>query len=355
MEEVAGCVAAGAGVNAAGCGAGNEIVGQFEQRGDIPREERLERHRRRDVHRIVGDDLLERRQRLGRRGKGPARVELQRARQPVAERLRQRLLLAKRGALTRFVEERWQVVREFRRMERPAQHERERDEAHAGDVRAMIEARQARARRHRDPEFLPEPVAAELQLLDRGRQHVLDDHQARVRRHHQPLGRNQAVRDLARVLVQQRDRRNELSNQAERGVDVELQIPLVGHAQDIGKPRAFDVIRHDREPGAGHLHAIDAPHARVVGVTEVGQARRTLAQRELERRHRRQRGPDAENLQQFACRAIGGDDAFAEAIAEKRSFGPFVWERYGCHGGPRLRGATIGPDRTRFLESTASR
>ena len=237
-------------------------------------------------------------------------------------------------------------------VERPSQDERERDEPNAGDVRPVIEARQPGARRHRNPELLPEPFAAELQLFDRGREHVLHDHQSRVRRHHEPLGRNQAVRDFAGVLVQQRDGRNELTNQAERGVDVELEVPLVGHAQNVREPRAFDVIRHDRQPGAGHLHAVDAPHARIVGVPEVGQPRRALAQRELERRHRGQCRSDAENLQQFARRAIGGDNALAKAIAEKRSFGPFVWERYGCHGGPGLRGATIGPDRTRFLGST---
>ena len=209
-------------------------------------------------------------------------------------------------------------------MERPAQHERERDQPDTGDVGAMIEARHARARRHRDPELLPEPLAAELQLLDRGREHVLDDHQARVRRHHEPLGCDQAVRDLARVLVQERNRRDQLTNEAERGVDVELQVPLVRDAQDVGQPGAFDVVRHDREPGAGHLHAVDAPHARVVGMAEVGQAGGALAQRELERRHRRERGTNAENLQQFAGRAVSGDDALAQAVAEEWSFGPFV-------------------------------
>ena len=80
-----------------------------------------------------------------------------------------------------------------------------------------------------------------------------------------------------------------------------------------------------------------------------------LAQRELERWHRREGGTNAENLQQFAGRAVRGDDALAQAIAEEWSFGPFVRERYGCHGGPRLRGATIGPGRTRFIGSAANR
>ena len=92
----------------------------------------------------------------------------------------------------------------------------------------MIEARHAGARRQRDAELLPQTLARELELLDRRAEHVLDDHQPRVRRDDQPLRRDQAVSDLARVLVHQRDGGNQLPDQAERGIDVELQVPLVG-------------------------------------------------------------------------------------------------------------------------------
>ena len=334
---------------------GHQLARQFEERGDVAGEKRLERHWRRDIHRIVGDDLLERRERLGRRGECPARIELQRARQPVAQGLRERLLFTERSALARFVQQRRQVIGELGRMERPPQHERERNQPDTGDVGAMVEARHARARRHRDAELLPEPLAAELQLFDGGGEDVLDDDQPRVRRDDQTLGRDQTVRDFARVLVQERNRRDQLANQTQRGVDVELQVALVRHAQDVGEARAFDVIRNDREPGPGHLHTVDPPHAGVVGMAEVRQAGRALAQRELERWHRRERGTNAENLQQFAGRAVRGDDALAQAIAEEWSFGPFVRKRYGCHGGPRLRAATIGPERTRLIGSAANR
>ena len=103
------------------------------------------------------------------RCKRPARIELQRARQPVAERRRERLFFAKRSALARFVQERRQMVGELGLMERPAQHERERHQPDAGYVRAMIEPTRAGAWRHRDSELLPQPIAAELQLLDGGR------------------------------------------------------------------------------------------------------------------------------------------------------------------------------------------
>ncbi len=60
------------------------------------------------------------------------------------------------------------------------------------------------------------------------------------------LGRDQPVRDFARVLVQQGHRRHELTNQAERRVDVELQVPLVRDTQDVRQPRALDVVGDDR-------------------------------------------------------------------------------------------------------------
>ena len=167
---------------------------------------------------------------------------------------------------------------------RPAQNQRERDQPHAGDVGAMIEARQTGARRHRDAELLPQSIAAELQLLDRRAEHVLDDDEAGVRRDDQPLGRDQSVRDIARVLVQHGDRGHQLPNEAERGVDIELQLLLLRNAQDVRQPRAFEMIGDDRERRGRRHRAIDAADAGVVGVPEVRQARGALAQRELERR-----------------------------------------------------------------------
>src|SRR5262245_13087263 len=155
-----------------------------------------------------------------------------------------------------------------------------------------------------------------------------------MRRDDGPLGRDQAVRNLARVLVQERDGRHQLANQAERSVDVELQVALVGDAKDVGKARALDVIGNDRESWTGDLHAIDAPDTRVVGVAEVGQPRGTLSQRKLERRHIRHRRAYAENLQQLASRAVGGDHTLAETVTKERGFGPFIRNWYGSHGGP---------------------
>ena len=301
----------------------------FEQRIAVARQERLERHRCGDVHRIVGDQLLERRHGFGRRCERAADVHLEGARQPRAQRRRQRLFLAERRALARFVQQRGNAMGELVGLERTAQDQRQRDEAHPGHVRAMIEARQAGARRHGDPEILPQPIAAELQLLDRGAQHVLGDDEPRVRCHDEPLGRQQAVRDVARVLVQHRNRGHELANQAQRRVDVELQAALVRDAQDVGEPRALDVVRHNRQGRDGRHAAVDAAHARVVGVAEIRKARGALAQRELERRHGEQRRSQPENLQQLPSRAVGRDHALADTVGEERGFGVIAGRKTG--------------------------
>ena len=50
---------------------------------------------------------------------------------------------------------------------------------------------------------------------------MLDEHDVGAGRHDHALGGDRAVRDVGRVFVQQRHRRHELAQQAERGVDVE--------------------------------------------------------------------------------------------------------------------------------------
>ena len=146
----------------------------------------------------------------------------------------------------------------------------------------MIESRQACAGRHRDAEFLPQPIAAVLQLLDRRTEHVLEDDQPRVRRDDEALRRNQSMRHIAGVLVQHRDRWNQLPNEAERRVDIELELFFLRYAENVGQPRAFEVIRHDGQGGGRRHGAIDATDACVVRMTEIRQAGCPLAQCELE-------------------------------------------------------------------------
>jgi hypothetical protein len=116
--------------------------------------------------------------------------------------------------------------------------------------------------------------------------------------------------------VQHGDGGHELPNEAQRRIDIELQSTLAGDAQNLRQPRAFDMIRDDGER-AVRLHAIDAAHARVVRVSKVHEPRGPLAQRELERRHGRQRRPQPQDLQQLAGGGIRSDHAFAKTVGEQ--------------------------------------
>ena len=174
-------------------------------------------------------------------------------------------------------------MRVFVGVERPSQNQCERDQPHAGDVGAVIEARQTGARRHRDAELLPQAIASELQLFDRGAEHVLHDDEACVRRDNQSFRCDESMGNIARVLVQDGDRGHQLTNEAERRVDVDLQALVFGNTEDVGQPSPLEVIGDDRERGRRRHRAVDASDADVVGVPEVCQAGGALAQRKLER------------------------------------------------------------------------
>ncbi len=147
---------------------------------------------------------------------------------------------------------------------------------------------------------------------------MLRNHQPRVGRHDQTFGGQQAVRDVTGIFVKERDRRHELTNQAERRAQVKVKSPLGRHPQNVREPRPFDVVRDDREPARMTIHA---PDTRVVGVPEVREPGRALAQRELEGRNGQQLRSQAENLQQIAAGSVDGNHAVAEAIGEERRLG----------------------------------
>ena len=142
------------------------------------------------------------------------------------KRRRQRLLVAHRRLRAGVVEQPGHAMRVFVGAQRSAEDERQRHETDGGDVGAMIESRRAGARRQRDAQVLPQTLAVVLQLLDRRSQHVLGNHQPRVRRDDQTLGRDQAMRDVAGILVQERNRRHQLTNQAQRRAQIEMEPPL---------------------------------------------------------------------------------------------------------------------------------
>jgi hypothetical protein len=149
---------------------------------------------------------------------------------------------------------------------------------------------------------------------------VFRDHEPSLRRHDQALGRDEAVRGIARVLVHQRERRHELADQAERGVDIEMKVAFLGNAQDLGKARAFDVVRNQRQrrriPG-GTVHAA---HPREVDVPEIRQPGDPLPERKLERGDCGEGRVDPEDLYEVAGRGLSGNDAVSDPIGEKRRF-----------------------------------
>ena len=94
-----------------------------------------------------------------------------------------------------------------------SQNQRERDDADLRDVRQVVEAREAGDARQRDAQFRPVAFAGKQQLFQRRSQHVLDDHEAAVRRHHQTFAAQSAVRSVARSFVKDGNRRNKLADQ----------------------------------------------------------------------------------------------------------------------------------------------
>ena len=121
--------------------------------------------------------------------------------------------------------------------QRSTENEGKRHETDGGDVRTMIESRCAGARRQRDAQVLPQTLAVVLQLLDGGAQHVLRNHQPRVGRDDQTFGRQQAVRDVTGIFVKERNRRHELTNQAERRAQIEVESPLARATRRMSESR----------------------------------------------------------------------------------------------------------------------
>ena len=80
--------------------------------------------------------------------------------------------------------------------------------------------------RHGHTQVLPQPLAAVGERLDGRAEHVLDQHHARVGRDDDALGRQRAVADVARVLMEHRDGRHDLPKQAQGGVDVEIEFDV---------------------------------------------------------------------------------------------------------------------------------
>ena len=197
--------------------------------------------------------------------------------------------------------------------QRPAENQRERDDANLRDVGAMIEMRRPRRSWQRDAEVFPVLLVREAKLLERRAHHVFDDDEPRVRADDDALRRNRAVRGVSRVLVQHGHRRHKLPDQAQRRVDVEREVRELGNCDQIRQAHARRVLGHERQGRSLIVQSIDAANAREIGMAEVREAAHTLAQRELERGNRGELASQAEDFE----RLIGGVDhmaPFAEAI-----------------------------------------
>ena len=114
--------------------------------------------------------------------------------------------------------------------------------------------------------------------------------------------------NVSRVLMQHGHRGHELTDDAERGVRVDVDGVLFRGRQHLRQPSTCRVLRDDAEYGSA-FETIDAPYARVGAVTEVGKAIDPFAERELECgncNELRRQAKDAELVAPFFQRGARG-------------------------------------------------
>ena len=220
-------------------------LGLLERARFVARQERLERDWRGDVPGVTRQHVVERQLCFERGFERAARVELKGAGQPSPELVGDRLAATHHRVLRRRCQQRRQIAQVVV-AERTAEHERQGDDADLHDVGAMVQARGPRAGRHGHAQVLPQTLAAVRERLDGRAEDVLDQHHACVGRHQDALGRQRAVADVARVLMQHRHGRHDLAQQTQGGVDVEVEVEGV---RDLENPRQPRARRPCRPPG----------------------------------------------------------------------------------------------------------
>ena len=156
------------------------------------------------------------------------------------------------------------------------------------------------------------------ELFHRSAQHVVDHHQARVRRNDDSLRRQRAVPEGRHLVVQCRHRRHELTDQTERGVDFERQKLLLGDREHGRQPRARHTVRDDHELGGVLPEALHAADARETGVLEADERVYAFAKCQFERRVCRELVFEFEHFERLAAGA-DGVVPFAESILEHRA------------------------------------
>jgi len=198
----------------------------------------------------------------------------------------------------------------------------------------MVEAGKIRGFRHGHPQVVPVALGCVANLLERCAHHVLDDEQPAVRRHDEALGRNGPVSealDVARVLVQRGNRRHELPNKAQRRIDIEVDAPIGGLGEQIRQPRARGRVGNDSQCRVSIGEPLDRAHADERGMTEGGEAADTLAQGELERRHRGELVAHAQHFQRLRAARFENVVALAETVNKSDGRGSESRSRSSLH------------------------
>ncbi len=145
--------------------------------------------------------------------------------------------------------------------------------------------------------------------------------------------------DIAIRLVEPRNRRHDLPDEADCGIDVEIQSPRRGACEQFRETEALQPVGYQTERGIPVDEPLHRPRLREVRMAELRKAAHAFAQRELEGRHLREIGADAQEFARDA-RRVGGAPTFAEAITKRR----IVEMRYG--GGRSVHGSPLACART---------
>ena len=137
--------------------------------------------------------------------------------------------------------------------------------------------------------------------------------------------------DVSGVLVQRGDGGYQLADQAERGIDVQIDAAIGRLDEEIRKARAGDGVGDNCKRGMPIGQPLDGAHAHERRVAERGQPAHALAQRELEGRDRRELVAYAEHLERFGAARVQDVVAFAETVNKSNGRGREVRSRSSLH------------------------